>query len=277
MGIELVHDHLAPFAPPLVMPLRVRMPGGYFGINRYSDTESYILTPDVAGMGSASEGRRIHYTPIRCHTGLDFHADRKDPVFAARSGQVVHINQISDSTNLRVFVRHMDPGPPFFVTRYLHVRDPQIAVGGTVNQGECLALIGGKDGFHLHFEIRQIMNAGGSADWENKNTEPMDPLPFLYRWDKIYHERFVDVIPELGAGTRLQYASVLRQDGIWVFEVRYAGERPIIPLVAPDEGDRNLVALLRDAYMNNKRVRLAIRESPFFEGRKVIMGARVSD
>lgn len=265
MSISLVHDHLTLFAPPLEMPLRTRIPGGLFGIDRHRAIRRY----------NTPRGTQVSYSPIQCHTGLDLAAGQLRPVFAARSGQLVHINQISgDANNLRMFVRHMDPGPPFFVTRYLHVRDPQIVVGRNVDQGQCIALIGG-GGDHLHFEIRQIVNTASPTDWDNDNTEPLDPLPFLYRWDKIYHERIAGISPSLGDRVPLRAADVLRRDGIWIFTVGQRDDWPIIPLVALDEGERRLIALLQDAYMNQKPVRLATRESPFFEGRRIITGARV--
>lgn len=265
MGISLVHDHLALFAPPLTMPLRPRIPGGLFGIDRHDDME-YFTT---------SRGSRASYLPMRCHTGLDLAENEGRPVFAARGGQLVHINRINnDPDNLRMFVRHMAPGPQFFVTRYLHVKNPQIVVGADINQGHCIAIIGG-DGDHLHFEIRQIVNTASPIDWDNDNTEPLDPLPFLYRWDKIYHERIAEVSPSLGDSAPLRAASVRREDGIWVFEVGQGDDWPIIPLVAPDEGERHLIVLLQEAYMNQKSVRLATREAPFFEGRRIITGARV--
>jgi hypothetical protein len=173
-----------------------------------------------------------------------------------------------------MFVRHMAPGSKFFVTRYLHVKNPQISVGDDINQGHCIALIGGS-GDHLHFEIRQIVNTGGLNDWANKNTEPLDPLPFLYKWDKIYHERIAEDFPSLGNSMPLRAAAVIRKHGIWVFEVGQDEDWPIIPLVAPEEGDKRLIALLQDAYVNQIPVRLATRESPFFKNRNIIVGARV--
>ena len=77
------------------------------------------------------------------------------------------------------------------MTRYLHVKNPHIAVGDDINQGHCIAIVRG-DGDHLHFEIRQIINTATPNDWDIDNTESLDPLPFLYRWEKIYYERIPD-------------------------------------------------------------------------------------
>jgi hypothetical protein len=252
MSISLVLDHLPLFGPPLEMPLRVQIPGGLFGMKREANERTYS------------------------HGGLDLAAPQDAPVFASRSGDVARIREVVDeeTDNLRVVVRHMAPGPPFFVTYYLHVKDPMVSAGAHVGTGQCIARVGPKE--HLHFEIRQIVNTVSQSDWNIENTEALDPLPFLCRWDKIYHEQTAGISPpRLGDRAPLRAVSVRRQDGIWVFEVGQSDDWPIIPLVAPDEGERRLIALLQDAYMNQKPVRLATRESPFYEGKRIITGARV--
>jgi hypothetical protein len=112
-------------------------------------------------------------------------------------------------------------------------------------------------------------------DWQVSRTEPIDPLPFLYRWDKIYHENIAKIPTSWGDKRPIESATVRDQDGIWIFEVNYDNEWPIIPLLAPDQGEKLLIRMLQDAFMNGKRVKLATRQSPFFENRLLIVGARV--
>lgn len=265
MAIVLTQHHLPLFAPPLTLPLKARLPGGLFGMDRHDAMEYW--TTDT--------GHRVSYRPLRNHTGLDLAETDGRPVFAARSGVLVHISQIDASpTNLRLFLRHNDPAPACYVTRYLHVRDPHIAVGQHIDEGRFLALIGG-EGDHLHFEVRRVLNPGVPNDWANENTEPVDPLPLLYRWEKIYYDR-IDLRHRhpLGDAALLKAAAVLNQDGVWVFEVGQGDDWPIIPLLAPDAGEARMVTLLQDAYLHRKPIRLATRESPMFEGRRIIVGAR---
>jgi len=267
MSLQLVHDHSTLFAPPVELPLKFRALAGLFGVDRHNAARTY----------QASNGATSSYEPLRSHMGLDLLSTANRPVFAARAGEVVHINQIDGSAdNLRFFVRHMAPGPAYYVTRYLHVRKAQVSVGQQVGEGEALGLVGGR-GDHLHFEIRMILRPGVSQDWANGNTEPLDPAPFLYRWDKIYHERIKGSNPRFGASRPLNAAAVLRRDGFWFFEVGYGNTWPVVPLLAPDEGDRQLVALLRDAHRHLRPVRLATRTSGMFGSKRLIVGARVMD
>lgn len=266
MTYSLAPNQQAIFAPPLDMPLRLLGMGGLFGMNRTRAQRQY----------NSSSGSVETYEPHQMHTGLDLTANEGDPVFAARGGEVVHINQISGNPdNLRIWVRHMEPGAASFITRYLHVKDPKINIGDSVSQGQCIAEVGPLSNPQLHFEIRIIVNAASTNDWSNENTEPLDPLPFLYRWEYIYYEQIGGIQPSFGTRALLGFSGVVRKSGISFFEIKHADDWYYIPICCSDEYDRQLVELLTDAYINGVAVRIASRESPLFGGIKIITKARI--
>lgn len=266
MSNTLIQNQQAIFAPPLEMPLKLRGRAGHFGMDRTRSATTY----------TSSSGSVERYNPHQMHTGLDLQANEGDPVFAARGGVLVHINLISGDTNdRRMFIRHSDPGAPSFITRYLHVKDPKINVGDSVDQGQCIAEIGRPRDPHLHFEIRLIVNPSSSDDWHNRNTEPLDPIPFLYRWDRIYLEQISGIRPSFGDRALLDFAGVITKGGVSFFEVKHDNDWFYMPLHHADEHDLQIVRTLRDAFSNRFAVRLAVWESPFFGNIKVIRHVRL--
>lgn len=170
-----------------------------------------------------------------------------------------------------------------FSTRYYHLQEVFVSIGDTVDAGQCVGLVGspttGDWPDHLHFEIRQIVNTEDPAKrWYEINTEPIDPTPHMYAWEKIYFERLEDEIPETENGAPIDEVGMLRRHGVPVFQVRKKEAYFLIPLVSLDPGEKELVSLLRSAFVNNSRsVRLATRETHFFGdwNKKIITAARV--
>lgn len=267
MTFSLVQNHRMSLAAPLNMPLKLLGQNGLFEMDRDGSSKTYNTT----------SGLTVSYQPHYAHTGLDLKEDEGQPVFAAASGTFVKMNQIGgDSNNLRMWIRHMEPGVSAFVTRYLHVKNPQIGVGGKVSQGDCIAEVGSVEGHQdqLHFETRLIMNPGRN-DFENNNTEPVDPLPFLYRLENVYFEQIRHIFPSFQTAEYIHYAGVVRKRGIWMYEVEQQNNWYYIPLCFIDEGERQLVDLLQHAFFAKEKVRLASRQSPFFFDMNIVTKARV--
>lgn len=100
----------------------------------------------------------------RMHRGLDFSAERGEPVEAAAAGWVVRAGP-AGGYGLMVEVRH----PGDVTTRYGHLSAILCTPGDAVEAGQVLGLIGQTGratGPHLHFEVWRA----GMA---------MDPLPWL--------------------------------------------------------------------------------------------------
>jgi hypothetical protein len=225
---------------------------------------------------TTSSGTVERYRPHQRHTGLDLQANLGDPVFASRSGEVVHINEINgDPDDRRMWIRHMDQGAASFITRYLHVKDPKVAVGDGVEEGHCIAEVGRPNDPHLHFEIRYIVNEASAHYWNNRNTEAIDPFPFLYRWEWIYFEQISGIRPNFGSRGVLDFAGVVRKSGVSFFEVKHKDDWYYVPLNYQSEHDARIVQMLSDAFETGAAVRISSWESPFFGGRKVIRQVRL--
>lgn len=262
MCINLVQNHQALFVPPVELPMRFRRPRGLFGIDRVRSTKSVTTSSGI-----------FSYDPLQNHVGLDLYADRGKPVFAARRGEVVQV--AGSGSNRWIAIRHIQAGGQSFTTRYLHLQDPVVSIGDDVSHGDCIGFVGDISPAHLHFEILLIVNNTVANDWYRINTEPIDPLPFLYPWEKVYFEQLQNQTPSTQSPAPLQEVGVLRKQSIPMYQVKQNDEWYLIPLYYLDPGDQQLVSLLQEAYMTGKRVRLASRESPFFEDIRIITAARV--
>lgn len=269
MSINLVQNHQALFVPPVELPMRFRRPRGLFGIDRERSEKSVTYT------NSSGASTTFSYRPLQNHVGLDLYADQGRPVFAARRGEVVNVD--GSGTNRWIAIRHIEAGGKSFTTRYLHLQNPVVRIGNDVKHGDCIGFVGHVPQVpdHLHFEILLILNETVANDWHRFNTEPVDPLPFLYPWEKIYFEQQQNDVPSTGPSASLQEVGVLRKQSIPMYHVKQNNQSYLIPLYFLDPGDQYLVSLLQDAYLTGKSVRLASRKSPFFEDIDIITAARV--
>jgi hypothetical protein len=157
----------------------------------------------------------------------------------------------------------------------MHDQHRAVSVGDTVKQGEQIGEVKDEEDPVLHFEIHRIVNSGVDADWERINTEPIDPIPILYPWEKILFEELRDDTPSMEAPWPLTEVGVLRVQGVPMFQVEQRHETYYIPLYDPDPGDERLVSLLQAAYMSGESVRLASRDSYFFAVIRLITAAQV--
>ena len=263
--INLAKNHLPLFTPPVELPMRFRRPRGLFGIDRVRSPRT-ITKPS---------GPTFTYRPLQAHEGLDLYGDVGDPVFSARKGTVVQVSG-SNPNDRWIAIRHVEPGGLAFATRYLHLQEPIVSIGDPVERGDCIGFMGSAvSPTHLHFEIHIIMNNTVSNDWHRINTELIDPLPILYPWEKVHFEQLENNTPSTQSSALLQEVGILRKQSIPMLQVRQNNKWYYIPLYDLDAGDQHLVDLLQKAYFHQKEVRLATRESPFFEGIEIITAARV--
>ena len=100
----------------------------------------------------------------RPHTGLDINGTTGDPFVAAAAGRVRLVEPYFGYGNTII----LDHGNGL-ATLYGHLSDEFVEVGGAVDQGDVIGLVGctgSCTGDHLHFEIRV-------------DDEPVDPLRYL--------------------------------------------------------------------------------------------------
>ncbi len=281
------------FAPPLPLPLKLidRAPRLYFKSQALFG--SMRTAADVAG--PAHEGEETKVKVYRPHEGLDFRAVAGTPVLAARPGTVVAVDQllrknpdwdpesgdevdeyIRDAENKKIVIRHIKEQGKAFTTRYLHV-NPLVEVGDSVEYGHKIAEVGDVPdmGHHLHFEVHLMMTDSprGAENWYRRQTEKADPIPYLYPWEKIYFEeiapardRTLDRIS--GNITRIE---VKRFSGVPMFVVRIHTEGIFLPLPYIDVGDKEMISVIKSAFLNGLRVELMHRPSIFFSWDKGLL------
>jgi hypothetical protein len=127
--------------------------------------------------GDDPDGRFGAPRPRHAHQGQDIPAPLGTPVVAPRGGLVKHVGYQRGGAG-RYVVLHGEREELDFV--FDHLRDHSITVSGgaTVLTGQRIGEVGATGdatGPHLHFELwKGPWYAGG---------HPIDPLPFLRRWD----------------------------------------------------------------------------------------------
>jgi murein DD-endopeptidase MepM/ murein hydrolase activator NlpD len=111
------------------------------------------------------------------HQGQDVMAACGAPVVAARGGRVQYSGRQSAAGNY-IVVDGRDSG---FDMVYMHLLEPSpLKAGVTVRTGQPIGLVGrtgDATACHLHFEL-------WTAPGWYEGGSPIDPLPFLRRWDR---------------------------------------------------------------------------------------------
>ncbi len=110
------------------------------------------------------------------HQGQDVMAQCGVPLVAARGGQVRYAGYQGSAGNYLV----IDGKGTGFDTAYMHLLEPSpLQEGDVVRTGQPIGLVGetgNAEGCHLHFEI-------WTAPGWYEGGSPVDPLPYLQRWD----------------------------------------------------------------------------------------------
>ncbi len=116
------------------------------------------------------------------HSGIDIsyssHSNRYNTrILAADSGVVVHTGSQYPMGNYIVIYHGR------YFTVYMHNQTHYVSKGDTVKRGQVIALMGntgrtvGRDGIHLHFEVRVNDGTGVWNYWTQH--QPVDPLSFF--------------------------------------------------------------------------------------------------
>lgn len=133
-----------------------------------------VLGPHEFGMsaGRFGAGRSGH-----THQGQDTMAACGTPLVAARGGVVQYSGYQSAAGNY-VVIDGKGTGYDFM---YAHMAEPSpLQTGETVRTGQPIGVVGDTgdaEGCHLHFEI-------WTAPGWYEGGSPIDPLPYLERWDR---------------------------------------------------------------------------------------------
>ena len=132
-----------------------------------------ILGPhDYGSAGGRFGAGRAGHT----HEGQDVMAECGTPLVAARGGRVQYSDYQGAAGNYIV----NDGRGTSFDTAYMHLLEPSpLQAGMTVRTGEPIGLVGqtgDATACHLHFEI-------WTAPGWYEGGSPIDPLPYLEKWD----------------------------------------------------------------------------------------------
>ena len=159
-------------SPPLDYPLRLRAPGGRWGMARLQGSPSATCSSDHFASIQPDGIPGLH----RIHEAFDLASGEGNCVFAAYAGIIV------DKSSTQLTITHHDDGAAF-ATQYIHIVPGAKNVGDRVLTGEAIASVDHHDaGDHLHFELWHWVTSPSSGDL-TRQAVPIDPTRLLYRWE----------------------------------------------------------------------------------------------
>ncbi len=126
----------------------------YFAPDGRNMRKAFLRAPlNFSYISSSFNPRRMHpvLKRIRPHKGIDYHAPRGTPVYAAGKGTVIR-SQYSKTNGHHVFIKHANS----IETKYLHFSKRTVKKGQKVKQGQTIGYVGSTGlatGSHLHYEF----------------------------------------------------------------------------------------------------------------------------
>lgn len=198
-----------------------------------------FIQPTATGLLESGLFGCTRRSGARFHEGIDLfplQRDRQgepiDPIYAALSGRIVHINRVAghSSYGRYIVLEHVSNGLTFY-TLYAHMRDfaSNLHIGQEVEGGYVLGRMGRSAGgytiprerAHLHFEIgfrlsgafqewfdgQDFVSRNHHGNWNGMNLRGIDPLDFLNLYRLGIVDTLLDYINQLPVafGIRLHY------------------------------------------------------------------------
>jgi len=126
----------------------------YFAPDGRNMRKAFLRAPlNFSYISSNFNPRRMHpvLKRIRPHNGIDYHAPRGTPVYAAGEGTVIR-SDYSWANGHHVFIKHANS----IQTKYLHFTKRTVKKGQRVRQGQTIGYVGSTGlatGPHLHYEF----------------------------------------------------------------------------------------------------------------------------
>ena len=126
----------------------------YFAPDGRNMRKAFLRAPlNFSYISSNFNPRRMHpvLKRIRPHNGIDYHAPRGTPVYAAGEGVVIRSDR-SRANGHHVFIEHANN----IQTKYLHFTRRAVKKGQRVSQGQTIGYVGSTGlatGPHLHYEF----------------------------------------------------------------------------------------------------------------------------
>jgi Peptidase family M23 len=250
------------FAPPLDMPLQVRLENGRFDSlrRRRLPTAPPCTTGHVIPSDDPSNpmGADVFFS-TGLHQAVDLASAVGNCVYSAYSGRVARVETNPAATRGNVTIDHHPRGLGF-VTNYNHITDIQVAEGDFVHEGEPFAKVSAlPETPTLHFELWAVIDRrdGPPSDGD---MAPIDPTRALYAWE----QRLVS--DELAGAHLPLTVGVKRVFSVPFFSASFeSGLTLHVPMYEPmTEDERITIALLRDAHRRQASVGLSFRHSAFW-------------
>lgn len=262
MAIQPITHQSWLFAPPLDMPLTLRLENGRFGSIRPRRLQTAAPCATVVPFATG------------LHLAVDLASSEGNCVFAANRGRVVEVETNPAATRGNVTIDHHPDGLGF-VTKYNHVTGIQVGVGDFVQEGQPFAQVSAvPDEPHLHFELWTVVDRAGAGAPGDTDMAPIDPTRALYAWE----QRLEPDEPLPGVQVPLA-VGVTRIHSVPFFFARFESEITLhIPMYEPmTEDERVTIALLREPHRRGAGLELSFRHSTFWGVDVVTQAALTAD
>ena len=125
-------------------------------------------------------GYKSVYSMMKGHSGIDVHASRWQPVYAACDGTVIE-KETELARGLGVGILHHAYGK-HYKTRYWHLIAIDVDLGDTVETGDLIGYAdntGYSSSDHLHFELKETDAKGNTINNDNGYFGAIDPEPYM--------------------------------------------------------------------------------------------------
>ena len=159
--------------------------------------KAFLRAPlNFSYISSSFNPRRMHpvLKRIRPHNGIDYHAPRGTPVYAAGEGTVIR-SDYSRANGHHVFIQHANN----IQTKYLHFTRRAVKKGQHVSQGTTIGYVGStglSTGPHLDFRMRRGKTYINPLSVELPSADPVPAalLPDFYFASRV-HFAALDYFP----------------------------------------------------------------------------------
>jgi len=212
--------------------------------------------PASGGFGGVrSGGIKFHEGTDITPVGRDRSGEATDPIFAAMTGVVRHINtSAGDSGYGRYIVLEHPEQTPAIYTLYGHLARiaPGLRAGERVARGQVIGTMGRsaggyaipKERAHLHFETgvmvtrdfqtwyarRKFGSPNEQGLWNGMNLMGFDALDFLRLWREKRVDNFEDYFKQMKPVVTLRIATMVTPDFVIRYPTLLTKERPLGPL-----------------------------------------------
>jgi hypothetical protein len=245
MMLRLLALFLAVLAPLAAQRISISWPTPSKAWAQGKSFEAWVQ-PTVSGNLESGLYGSVRSNGTQFHEGIDIkpmsrdsRGEATDPIFAAMSGIVRHVNLVAGNSSYGryIVIEHPNVKPAVY-TLYSHLAKvaPDITRGRPVKEGQVIATMGRsaggyaipKDRAHLHFEIglmatenfqswftwKKFGSPNEHGNFNGMNLIGVDPLDFLQKWRARKVDNFEEFFAGLDSAVRVRVAASRTPDFI---------------------------------------------------------------